>query len=189
MKWPLHLIFNRFQPSSKNKIASYQSCEQKTPSWKPASQSSKGKHSWSTQASTTKSLNPACRKTLSLMLLVLVLNVGARGRQKRKTSSTVARNTRRIASRSCMTSRFCSQIFWLNGISGWWNCQNKISGTFRSQEGADWFCRVRGHISTVKKKNGMPVSGSLLEVFRGRTLHPLFLTWLRQKKDEKVVFI
>lgn len=29
--------------------------------------------------------------------------------------------------------------------------QQKISGTFRSEEGADWSCRIRGYISTVKK--------------------------------------
>jgi len=44
--------------------------------------------------------------------------------------------------------------------------QQKISGTFRSEEGADWFCRVRGSISTVKK-NEMPVFASLLRVFEG----------------------
>ena len=47
----------------------------------------------------------------------------------------------------------------------------KISGTFRSEEGADWFCRVRGHISTVKK-NEMPVFASLLKVFEGDPFIP-----------------
>ena len=47
----------------------------------------------------------------------------------------------------------------------------KISGTFRSEEGADWFCRVRGYISTVKK-NEMPVFASLLKVFEGEPFIP-----------------
>jgi transposase len=34
--------------------------------------------------------------------------------------------------------------------------QQKISGTFRSREGATNFCRVRGYISTVRK-NGEAV--------------------------------
>lgn len=49
--------------------------------------------------------------------------------------------------------------------------QQKISGTFRSEEGADWFCRVRGYISTVKK-NEMPVFASLLKVFEGDPFIP-----------------
>lgn len=49
--------------------------------------------------------------------------------------------------------------------------QQKISGTFRSEDGADWFCRVRGYISTVKK-NEMPVFASLLKVFEGDPFIP-----------------
>ena len=49
--------------------------------------------------------------------------------------------------------------------------QQKISGTFRSEEGADWFCRVRGYISTMKK-NEMPVFASLLKVFEGDPFIP-----------------
>jgi transposase len=49
--------------------------------------------------------------------------------------------------------------------------QQKISGTFRSQEGADWFCRVRGYISTLKK-NQMPVLASLVEAFEGKPFIP-----------------
>ena len=30
--------------------------------------------------------------------------------------------------------------------------QQKISGTFRSEVGAKYFCRIRGYISTVKKQ-------------------------------------
>jgi transposase len=49
--------------------------------------------------------------------------------------------------------------------------QQKISGTFRSEEGADWFCRVRGYISTLKK-NQMPVLASLVEAFEGNPFIP-----------------
>jgi len=49
--------------------------------------------------------------------------------------------------------------------------QQKISGTFRSEEGADWFCRIRGYISTVKK-NEVPVFASLLKVFEGDPFIP-----------------
>jgi transposase len=49
--------------------------------------------------------------------------------------------------------------------------QQKISGTFRSEDGADWFCRVRGYISTLKK-NQMPVLTSLVKVFEGNPFIP-----------------
>jgi transposase len=49
--------------------------------------------------------------------------------------------------------------------------QQKISGTFRSEDGAAWFCRVRGYISTVKK-NQLPVLASLVEVFKGNPFIP-----------------
>jgi len=49
--------------------------------------------------------------------------------------------------------------------------QQKISGTFRSEEGADWFCRLRGYISTVKK-NELPVLVSLVDAFRGTPFIP-----------------
>jgi transposase len=49
--------------------------------------------------------------------------------------------------------------------------QQKISGTFRSEEGAAWFCKVRGYISTVKK-NELPVLASLVEVFKRNPFIP-----------------
>lgn len=49
--------------------------------------------------------------------------------------------------------------------------QQKISGTFRSEEGACWFCRLRGYISTVKK-NEMPVLASLVDAFKGSPFIP-----------------
>ena len=54
--------------------------------------------------------------------------------------------------------------------------QQKISGTFRSEEGADWFCRIRGYISTVKK-NELPVFASLLKVFEGTPFIPSAAHW------------
>ena len=49
--------------------------------------------------------------------------------------------------------------------------QQKISGTFRSEEGASWFCRVRGYISTVKK-NDQPVLVSLVKAFQENPFIP-----------------
>lgn len=49
--------------------------------------------------------------------------------------------------------------------------QQKISGTFRSDEGAAWFCRIRGYISTVKK-NGEPVLASLVGAFEKKPFIP-----------------
>ena len=47
--------------------------------------------------------------------------------------------------------------------------QQKISGTFRSKEGADMFCRIRGYISTIKKQN-MNVLNATISVFEGKPL-------------------
>ena len=49
--------------------------------------------------------------------------------------------------------------------------QQKISGTFRSEEGARNFCRVRGFISTVKK-HSRPVLPELVGVFEGTPFVP-----------------
>ncbi len=50
--------------------------------------------------------------------------------------------------------------------------QQKISGCFRSFNGAQIFCRVRGYISTCKK-NGMRASEALELLFKGQL--PKFL--------------
>ena len=50
--------------------------------------------------------------------------------------------------------------------------QQKISGTFRSEEGAAAFCRIRGYLSTVKK-NERPVLASLVDAFQGNPFLPL----------------
>jgi transposase len=44
--------------------------------------------------------------------------------------------------------------------------QQKISGGFRSLQGAKIFCRIRGYISTVKK-NSVPVLGALRDALLG----------------------
>jgi len=49
--------------------------------------------------------------------------------------------------------------------------QQKISGTFRSEEGADWFCCIRGYISTVRK-NDRPVLASIKDAFNGEPFIP-----------------
>jgi transposase len=47
--------------------------------------------------------------------------------------------------------------------------QQKISGTFRSFEGALSFCMIRGYISTVKKQ-GTNVISALQDIFSNRQL-------------------
>lgn len=49
--------------------------------------------------------------------------------------------------------------------------QQKISGGFRSQGGADVFCRIRSYISTVRKQ-GLPLMEALRSVFSGAPLMP-----------------
>ncbi len=49
--------------------------------------------------------------------------------------------------------------------------QQKISGTFRSAEGAAAFCRTRAYISTIRK-NGGNVLDALMTVFEGRPMIP-----------------
>ena len=49
--------------------------------------------------------------------------------------------------------------------------QQKISGTFRSVQGARSFCRIRGYISTVKK-NKLSVIDAILAVFDGKPFVP-----------------
>lgn len=51
--------------------------------------------------------------------------------------------------------------------------QQKISGTFRSENGAAAFCRIRGYLSTVKK-NDRPVLASLVGAFQGNPFTPAY---------------
>ena len=49
--------------------------------------------------------------------------------------------------------------------------KQKISGTFRSLEGAQMFCRIRGYISTLRKQ-GVNVLAAIRQVFLGNPLFP-----------------
>jgi len=49
--------------------------------------------------------------------------------------------------------------------------KQKISGTFRSFEGARFFCRIRGYISTVKK-NHQKVLDALYQALSGNPFLP-----------------
>lgn len=50
--------------------------------------------------------------------------------------------------------------------------QQKISGRFRSVEGAEIFCRVRSYLSTARKQS-LCASEALMHLFEGRV--PLFM--------------
>jgi transposase len=49
--------------------------------------------------------------------------------------------------------------------------KQKISGTFRSLEGAQMFCRIRGYISTLRKQ-GINILDALKQVFLGNPVFP-----------------
>jgi transposase len=51
--------------------------------------------------------------------------------------------------------------------------QQKISGTFRSQEGATAFCRIRSYLSTMHKQT-RPLLQALAAVFAGQ---PFPIAW------------
>lgn len=50
--------------------------------------------------------------------------------------------------------------------------KQKISGTFRSWDGARDFCRIRGYISTARK-NSVPVIQALADAFEGKPFMPV----------------
>lgn len=52
--------------------------------------------------------------------------------------------------------------------------QQKVSGCFRTEEGAARFCRIRGYISTVSKQGGN-VLAELERAFRGEPFIPFLL--------------
>ena len=49
--------------------------------------------------------------------------------------------------------------------------RQRISGCFRSQAGADVFCRIRGYVSTAKKQ-GRNVMVALSDALAGRAFEP-----------------
>jgi transposase len=49
--------------------------------------------------------------------------------------------------------------------------KQKISGGFRSTEGAKMFCRIRGYLSTLRKQ-GIPVLDALVSLFMGNPVFP-----------------
>jgi transposase len=50
--------------------------------------------------------------------------------------------------------------------------KQKISGGFRSLEGGEMFCRIRGYISTLRKQ-GIQVLNALRSAFLGEPISPL----------------
>ena len=57
--------------------------------------------------------------------------------------------------------------------------QQKISGCFRSMEGAKTFCRIRSYISTCQK-NGVAIGEALALLFRGEW--PAFIQKLLEEE-------
>ena len=47
--------------------------------------------------------------------------------------------------------------------------QQKISGTFRTAQGAEAFCRIRAYVSTIRKNN-LPVIDGILAALKGMPL-------------------
>jgi transposase len=49
--------------------------------------------------------------------------------------------------------------------------RQKISGSFRGEDGGDWFCRIRNYASTCRK-NGQDVMDALVNAIKGEPFIP-----------------
>ena len=49
--------------------------------------------------------------------------------------------------------------------------QQKVSGGFRTEAGANWFCRIRSYISTLRKQ-GQSAYYALKQAFKAQPLLP-----------------
>ena len=49
--------------------------------------------------------------------------------------------------------------------------KHKVSGSFRSADGANYFCRIRGYVSTLRKQ-GYSILERLTSVFTGQPYMP-----------------
>ncbi len=53
--------------------------------------------------------------------------------------------------------------------------KQKVSGCFRTEKGAEAFCRIRGYISTLRKQ-GQQVFAALQQIFTGAPQMPALTT-------------
>ena len=51
------------------------------------------------------------------------------------------------------------------------NVRQKISGCFRSDDGAARFCRIRGYVATLRKQ-GLPIFAALSQAIAGTPVMP-----------------
>ena len=102
---------------------------------------------------------------------------GTRKKRGRKKQSKPRNLLLRLASRwrSVLAFRYDFRVPFTNNQAErdlrMMKVQQKISGTFRSAEGAAAFCRTRAYISTIRK-NGGNVIDALRSVFEGRPMIP-----------------
>jgi len=52
--------------------------------------------------------------------------------------------------------------------------QQKISGCFRTRQGAENFCHIRGYISTLKKQ-GLHILSAITSIFAGQPILPALM--------------
>jgi len=99
---------------------------------------------------------------------------GKRGRKKQSKAKNLLDRCRKHQEKILAFMKDCTIPFTNNQAERdlrMAKLKQKISGTFRSEEGAMNFCRIRGFISTVKK-HGRPVLSELRKVFEGTPFIP-----------------